>query len=253
MKKHLLILGMLILAVLIPSANLLAGNEKPVMISVRGKNFINSEITVQINADIINGKVNITPVNGVNVSKVERTINGINITLSNNGGSVNFGGKDDYFDIMTIVGIDNITGVFVDNNSTDASHRTLSTLNNIFDDSETNTGTGNSNSGATPFIYNEENMGNEESGSGGNVYVPKSAGFTIYPNPVQQEANIVTVGEILGKSITVVDLSGRVHKVIRQNVQGRSTINLSDLQPGIYMIIMETENGKSYVQRISKL
>jgi hypothetical protein len=67
------------------------------------------------------------------------------------------------------------------------------------------------------------------------------------------ETNVVTVGEILGKSLDVVDLSGRRHKSILLNGNQRTTISLGDLPPGIYMLIMTTEDGRNFVQRISKL
>lgn len=257
MKKLLLNAGIIILGVLFPITQTMAEGGNPVIVSVKNTDFSNSRLTLILNGDLVDGTVNITPSPGFTIGSVNRTLNGIIITMSNDGPNTNFGGKDDEFlDIMTIVGIDNITGVYVDNNSgTDAIHRLVSDIEGI-DQGESNQN-GNGGSNAVPIIVDESESGNGESLEMDNIIYQKNGefntGFSIYPNPVQDEANIVTVGEILGKCIEVYDLSGKVRKQINVNFDERTTINLSDLSPGIYMVILKTEDGRSFVQRINKL
>jgi len=66
-----------------------------------------------------------------------------------------------------------------------------------------------------------------------------SSQISIYPNPVKNQLFIELDNQKVTE-ITIIDYSGRVVKTINSNV---NTINVSDLQQGIYILKVATENG----------
>jgi Secretion system C-terminal sorting domain len=62
----------------------------------------------------------------------------------------------------------------------------------------------------------------------------------MYPNPAKDVLNIDRAGLDL-TSVTIADLNGRTVKEVKNNVE---TISISDLSSGIYMVTINTENGK---------
>jgi hypothetical protein len=65
--------------------------------------------------------------------------------------------------------------------------------------------------------------------------------FDIYPNPTSNVLNISNTNNIEIKNISISDLNGRVIK----NVNGVTSINVSDLNEGVYFVSIETTEGKS--------
>ena len=65
--------------------------------------------------------------------------------------------------------------------------------------------------------------------------------FDIYPNPTSNVLNISNTNNIEINNISVSDLNGRVIK----NVNGVTSINVSDLNAGVYFVTIETTEGKS--------
>jgi len=63
--------------------------------------------------------------------------------------------------------------------------------------------------------------------------------LSIYPNPVQHKLFIELANQEVTE-INVIDYSGRIVKTINENV---NSINVSDLQQGIYILKVATENG----------
>lgn len=254
-------MGILALMALMPVANVWAGDGdgRTTVISVSGAFTPNTNaLTVVLHGKFTQDFVTITPAPGLTVTSVKQEGEIATITLTGNEiqPSGSFGGKE-VLDIMTIVGIDNITGVFVDdggnNGTASGSFRLLDATN---EQNTGNKGDGEvhpnrvkvpvSNDKNGPPTNNNNNPTTD--GKGG-----EEGGFSVYPNPVVAETNVVTVGEILGKSLDVVDLGGRRHVSIQLNGAQRSTINLSQLPPGVYMMILNTQDGRSFVQRFCKL
>jgi hypothetical protein len=65
--------------------------------------------------------------------------------------------------------------------------------------------------------------------------------FDIYPNPTSNVLNISNTNNIEINNISVSDLNGRVIK----NVNGVTSVNVSDLNAGVYFVTIETTEGKS--------
>ena len=65
--------------------------------------------------------------------------------------------------------------------------------------------------------------------------------LSIYPNPVKHQFFIELENETITE-INVIDYSGRIVKTINKNV---NSVNVSDLQQGIYILKVDTKNGIS--------
>jgi len=72
--------------------------------------------------------------------------------------------------------------------------------------------------------------------------------FTLYPNPVVDVLNIRSINDLNVNEVRVLDLSGRVVKT--QN--DVSSINVSDLTAGAYLIEITTNEGKATSKFIKK-
>ena len=66
--------------------------------------------------------------------------------------------------------------------------------------------------------------------------------ISIYPNPAVDVLNIYS-DENPFKSITILDLSGKVLLIIENTVSGTQTIDVSNLTPGMYLIRLETDEN----------
>jgi bifunctional DNase/RNase len=65
--------------------------------------------------------------------------------------------------------------------------------------------------------------------------------FDIYPNPTSNVLNISNSNNTEINSISISDLNGRVIK----NAKGVTSVNVSDLNAGVYFVTIETTEGKS--------
>jgi hypothetical protein len=154
--------------------------------------------------------------------------------------------------IIEIVGVDNITGV----NTTDGNSGNSMPTNLVNDH--------NNNVASTNDISNEQaDLNHQESTSNINdlpttnpvvIFNGHKDDISIYPNPVRSETNVVTVGEILGKSIEIIDLSGHtvMNMIIPANTR-QTVLDLSALNPGLYILSYKTEDGRVISKRIQKI
>jgi len=74
-----------------------------------------------------------------------------------------------------------------------------------------------------------------------------SSQISIYPNPVKNEL-FIKLNNLKVTKMSIFDYSGRLVKSINENV---NSINVSDLQQGIYFLKVSTENGES-IKRFKK-
>ena len=65
--------------------------------------------------------------------------------------------------------------------------------------------------------------------------------FDIYPNPTSNVLNISNRNNIEINTISISDLNGRVIR----NANSGTSINVSDLNAGVYFVTIETAEGKS--------
>ncbi|MDA3821664.1 MAG: CotH kinase family protein, partial [Bacteroidales bacterium] len=72
--------------------------------------------------------------------------------------------------------------------------------------------------------------------------------FTIYPNPARDILNIK--GDIEMKGIAIFDLSGRMLKQLSMQPEFRSTLNISELTSGFYILQIETVSGRIVTSKI---
>lgn len=79
--------------------------------------------------------------------------------------------------------------------------------------------------------------------------------ISTYPNPVATELNVELSGMNSGSAtIEITDLSGRVVATIPVQIAGgvsKSTINVSDISKGVYLLNVRSENGETVSSRIS--
>ena len=72
--------------------------------------------------------------------------------------------------------------------------------------------------------------------------------FTLYPNPTTDVLNITSKNGLNATEIRITDLSGKVVKVQKD----ASTVNVSDLASGTYLIDITTKEGKATSKFIKK-
>ena len=72
--------------------------------------------------------------------------------------------------------------------------------------------------------------------------------FTIYPNPVKQQLNIVSGESLAGGNIRIYDVNG---KLVIDARAATNRINVSSLAPGVYTL-MFTKNGKKITKQFIK-
>lgn len=72
--------------------------------------------------------------------------------------------------------------------------------------------------------------------------------LSLYPNPVKDQLTLKTKGDIIGKTVTIFDLNGKV--VLNQNIQ-KPEINVSQLQSGMYLLQIEYK-GKLMTRKFLK-
>ncbi|MCX7743384.1 MAG: T9SS type A sorting domain-containing protein [Flavobacteriales bacterium] len=191
----------------------------------------------------------------VNVKDVTITGNIIHVTIDIVPTAKGDKEDEDIIDVIEIVGIDNITGVFI--NPGGQQNTATAYVNNGTDDDANEHHTDHLNTLPTVsemVILNHhqtEQVPIASPNSGTTSFVRD---MLVYPNPAKDELGVVTVGEILGKSIVIVDMSGKVHKeiIVAENTH-KTTIDISDLPAGIYLVNLSATNGKTYIQKFYKV
>jgi hypothetical protein len=157
--------------------------------------------------------------------------------------------------IIEIVGVDNITGV----EATDGNNGNNIPSNLVMneDNKEVTNSTGNGQNNSTGLHANPVSNSGTNPTTIPSSIVPTSGGkkdINIFPNPVMQQTNVVTVGEILGKSIEIIDLSGHVVVTMIVPENSRQTvIDMSGLNPGLYILNYKTEDGRVISKKVQKI
>lgn len=74
----------------------------------------------------------------------------------------------------------------------------------------------------------------------------------VYPNPVQDILNI-NADECI-KSYVLVDINGRIikYKVVNQYFNSELNVNLSDVETGVYTLLIQLENNKTIANKVYK-
>jgi len=85
----------------------------------------------------------------------------------------------------------------------------------------------------TPLYFAMDNLEYEAADAG---IAENEINFSVYPNPTSEMLNIISSEGI----IQLTDLSGKV--ILTKKQQGKSTIDVSNLPSGIYLIHLQTEN-----------
>lgn len=215
-------------------------------------------ITVQVasiaDIDINNLQIISASPGIVNVKDV--TISGNIIHVNIDIAPTSKGDDDDIIDVIEIVGIDNITGVFI--NPGGQQNTATAYVNNGTDDDANEHHTDQLNT--LPTTMSEMVVLNHHHTEQTPVAAPNSGSSSfvrdmlVYPNPAKDELGVVTVGEILGKLIVIVDMSGKVHKeVIVAENSHKTTIDITDMPAGIYLVNLSATNGKTYIQKFYKV
>lgn len=199
------------------------------------------------------------------ISAIPGIVNVKDVTISGNIIHVNINivptskgddDDDDIIDVIEIVGIDNITGVFI--NPGGQQNTATAYVNNGMDDDANEHHADQLNT--LPTTMSEMVLLNHHHTEQVPVAAPNSGSSSfvrdmlVYPNPAKDELGVVTVGEILGKSIVIVDMSGKVHKevTVAENSH-KTTIDITDMPAGIYLVNLTATNGKTYIQKFYKV
>lgn len=74
-------------------------------------------------------------------------------------------------------------------------------------------------------------------------------GISVYPNPASSKINIKNDNELQIDKVMILNLNGK----IALQTQNISAINISNLSPGIYSLIILFSNGQAYQEKIVKL
>ena len=181
------------------------------------------------------------------LNHINYVANGIEIGVDIDHSGSSTGNGDDDVIIIEIVGVDNITGVDAtdDNNGGNMPTSFTSGIDHtnmleVIPTQDTPTGLHSNPTGSLTTVGQIQTVGKED--------------IQIYPNPVRSETNVVTVGEILGKTIQIMDLSGNTVLTTIVGAGSRQTVlDLSALTPGLYILSYTTEDGKTISKRIQKV
>ena len=85
----------------------------------------------------------------------------------------------------------------------------------------------------------------------GDAIAENTTSFNIYPNPVNDKLNIVTEAEI--EEIVVYDVYGRIQNFRNSETQElRNSIDVTDLNSGIYFVKVVTDNGEVVKRFVKK-
>lgn len=76
-----------------------------------------------------------------------------------------------------------------------------------------------------------------------------TANFSVYPNPANDIVNI-NAGSTLVKSLQVTDMNGRVVKNVNVNNLSQTSLNISDLNTGLYLLSVFTNEGVGTVKLV---
>jgi len=258
MKKIFQIGFIATLAVLLPTGALVAGNGDG-----DGKNNIitvktvgnPSSITLHITSTALIDLTNIHIKNsGSYIKELNPVLNGVDVIIEMDPETFYSNPDNDGGIIIEIVGVDNITGVDATSGNNGTS---IPTGFHAVDENTSTTPTTSSNNGfSAPAGIVQSTSTN--SGNINPVFTGSSnrKDVNIFPNPVVDETNIVTVGEILGRTIQIMDLTGHIAMSINiatdENTR-QTVLHLGSLTPGIYILMYQTQDGQTISKKIQKI
>lgn len=102
-------------------------------------------------------------------------------------------------------------------------------------------------------VIDEENA-NADNQEGALQGFPLVREMVVYPNPAKDEINVIISGDIAGKYIQIIDMSGKVHMEALPGEWNKKTVlDISSLSAGIYMLSLTTDNGKVFIQKFYKV
>lgn len=249
------------LAVLMPTGALVAGNgdgdgkskKNIVTIKTEGEPssiilHINTTAAVDLNQLHIRN-------NGSFIKEVNPVLNGVDVIIEMDIESFYSNPDNDGGIIIEIVGVDNITGVDATSGNNGTS---VPTGFHSVEEGNTSTTPVSSNNNGFNAPAGASTAYSNGGGSSNPVitFSPGKKDINIFPNPVTDETNVVTVGEILGRTIQLMDLSGHVVMTmnIATNENTRLTVlHLGALTPGVYILMYQTEDGLTISKKIQKV
>ncbi len=221
------------------SINSSASTDRIVLVFHTNSNLTKDDFTVNSKTDYSN------------ISEINPVSGGFEVIIDVQHATESSANGEDEVIIIEIVGVDNITGVDATDGNTGNTVPTNISAPDKFDQVA---GSNNNNTGNGLH----QNPDGNHQGTSTNTNPVFNTGhkddITIYPNPVREEANVVTVGEILGKEIQIIDLSGNVvmNMIIPANSL-QTVLNLSMLTPGLYILSYTLEDGRVISKRIQKV
>ncbi len=68
--------------------------------------------------------------------------------------------------------------------------------------------------------------------------------YKLFPNPANSEINILSLGNSNYYNIEIHDLTGRIVKIVNSRTSNNTTLDVSDLKSGNYIIKITDNNGK---------
>ena len=68
--------------------------------------------------------------------------------------------------------------------------------------------------------------------------------YKIFPNPANSEINILSLSNSNYYNIEIHDLTGRIVKIENSRISNNTTLDVSDLKSGNYIIKITDNNGK---------
>jgi hypothetical protein len=241
------------LVALLPTGILFAGNgdgdgkDKKNTVNVRSTEGTGTVmLTITTTNLVATDQVNIHTKNtGSYVKEVNPVVGGIQVTIEIDPTTFFTDPDNDGGIIIEIVGVDNITGV----NATDGNNGSTIPANLVAADKD-HTYTDAVQGSGTSFHTQPAST----IPTGTTSFSSAKKDISVYPNPVTDETNVVTVGEILGKTIQIMDLSGHVVMTTIVSKGSRQTVlNLSMLTPGVYVLMYTTEDGQTISKKIQKI
>jgi len=68
--------------------------------------------------------------------------------------------------------------------------------------------------------------------------------YKLFPNPANSEINILSLDNSNYYNIEIHDLTGRIVKIVNSRTSNNTTLDVSDLKSGNYIIKITDNNGK---------
>ncbi len=83
-----------------------------------------------------------------------------------------------------------------------------------------------------------------------NVTEFEKNGFLMYPNPAKETFLIKSTTDLLAKNVSLYDLSGKLLLTKQLENSQENSISVSNLSSGMYLVTIETTEGKSFTNKL---